>query len=190
MTQNTKANICFHQQIPYDLTKSLILSFLGPHAKTITPDLGPAIHIIMDRSTGKTMDCYVEFFSTPDARACVNSLNLRPNNANRIGDRAVDVTTSSQDELLKELFPRAKNVRWEAGKPVVMETTEAFNSGFKSFVSAEELGCLVRHAEQPHRVSESFYYFIPRALVFILLFFALPATLFSFADALIMKTTS
>jgi len=107
----------------------------------------------MDRSTGKTMDCYVEFYSTPDARACANSLGLRPHGQNRIGDRVIDVQLSSQQDLLRELFPKAKSISWEGGRPQVMETKEMFNSGFKTFVSAEELGCLVRHAEQPHRVS-------------------------------------
>ena len=130
------------------------MAFLGPHAKVITPDFGPAIHIIMDRPTGKTMDCYVEFFSTPDARAASNSLNLRPRNMVRINDRVVDVSTSSQAELLKELFPKAKNVSWEGGIPTIQETKEVFNTGFKTFVSAEEMGLLVRHAEQPHRVSD------------------------------------
>ncbi len=108
----------------------------------------------MDRSTGKTMDCYVEFYSTPDARACANSLGLRPHGQNRIGDRVIDIHLSSQEDLLKELFPKAKNVSWEGGRPKVMETKEMFNSGFKTFVSAEELGNLVRHAEQPHRVRD------------------------------------
>lgn len=45
-------------QIPYSLTKQEVLGFLGRNAKIVTPDLGVPIHIIMDRSTGKTMDCY------------------------------------------------------------------------------------------------------------------------------------
>ena len=142
-------------QIPYDLTKEALLNFLGPHAKIITNDLGPPVHIIMDRSTGKTMDCFVEFFSTPDARACINSILLRSISQNRIGDRVVEVMLSSQEELMTELFPKAKNVKWQGAKPVIKEATELFNSGFKTFVSLEELGCLVRHAEQPHRVSLS-----------------------------------
>ena len=130
------------------------MAFLGPHAKVITPDLGPAIHIIMDRPTGKTMDCYVEFFSTPDARASSNSLNFRPRHMVRINDRVVDVSTSSQAELMKELFPKAKNVTWDGGMPRIQEAKEMYNTGFKTFVSAEEMGLLVRHAEQPHRVSD------------------------------------
>ena len=138
------------------MTKESIVNFLGPHAKTITPDFGPAIHIIMDRPTGKTMDCFVEFFSTPDARASVNSILLRSISQNRIGDRVVDVVLSSQEELMAQLFPKAKNVKWQGAKPAVTEATELFNTGFKCFVSLEELGSLVRHAEQPHRVRLSF----------------------------------
>ncbi|KAL9125123.1 MAG: hypothetical protein Q9217_005622 [Psora testacea] len=137
--------------IPYDLTKASVVTFLGNHAKIITPELGPAVHIMMDRATGKTQDCYVEFFSTPDANAWVNVINSRSNAANRIGDRVLEVQLSSQDELLKELFPRAKNVSWEGGRPLIMPSDDPYNSGFKSFLSAEELQILVRHAEQPHR---------------------------------------
>lgn len=106
----------------------------------------------MDRVSGKTMDCFVEFLSSPDARATCNSINLRQRGLIRISDRVVDVTMSSQNDLLSTLFPKAKDVKWVNGKPIVMQPEEEWSSGFKSFVSAEELGLLVRHAEQPHRV--------------------------------------
>ena len=111
----------------------------------------------MDRNSGKTMDCYVEFLSTHDARNCCNSINLRQHGLNRILERLVDVTMSSQDELLAVLFPKAKNVKWEGGSPVIMEPEEDWSSGFKTFVSAEELGLMVKHAEQPHRVSRVYF---------------------------------
>lgn len=130
-----------------------MVNFLGNHAKIITPDLGPSIHIMMDRTTGKTQDCFVEFFSTPDANSWVSAIRNRPIQSNRIGDRILEVELSSQDELLQELFPRAKNVRWKDGNPLIEESNEMFNSGFKNFISADELGSFVRHAEQPHRVS-------------------------------------
>ncbi len=110
----------------------------------------------MDRSTGKTNDCYVEFFSIGDAQAVVNRLRQRSGQI-KIGtppnDRVVTVEISSQDVLLKELFPRAKNVVWKDGNPTVEKSTEPYNSGFKAFVTGEEMIMLVRHAEQPHRVS-------------------------------------
>ncbi len=96
----------------------------------------------------------MEFFSNGDASAAVNKCNMRGHQL-RLGDRAVDVMLSSQDELLKQLFPRAKNVVWEGGVPVIEESHEPFNTGFKSFVTGEEMVMIVRHAEQPHRVSSS-----------------------------------
>ena len=98
----------------------------------------------------------MEFFSAGDAQAAANKLLFRGNQlklGNPPFDRVVNVEVSSQDILLKELFPRAKNVVWKDGKPTIEESTELFNSGFKTFVTSEELVMLVRHAEQPHRVS-------------------------------------
>lgn len=137
-----------------------MVTFFGRNAKLVTPEFGSPIHIIMDRSTGKTNDCYVEFFSTGDAQAAVNKLHLRGHQlklGNAPNDRIVTVEMSSQDVLLKELFPRAKNVLWKDGKPTVEEPDEPFNTGFKTFITGEEMVMLVRHAEQPHRVSAPQY---------------------------------
>lgn len=131
------------------------MAFLGRNAKIITPDLGVAIHIIMERSTSKTMDCFVEFLSYGDALAVVNKFtrNREDGRHPRVGDRHVAVEMSGQDVLMKELFPRAKNVVWQGGNPVIIHNDEPFNSGFKSFLTSEETVMLVKHAEQPHRVS-------------------------------------
>lgn len=98
----------FSSQIPYDITSASLHAFLGTHAKIITPDLGPAIHVTMDRFTGKTQEAFIEFFSTPDARAWVNLIKCRPAYSNKIGDRILSVDLSSQEELMREIFPRAK----------------------------------------------------------------------------------
>ena len=153
------------EQIPYSLTKAEVHAFLGRNAKVLTPDLGEPIHIIMERSTGKTMDCYVEFFSVGDAQAAINKLHRQRDEGNRylrLQDRHVEVEISSQEALMKELFPRAKNVRWKGQAPLIVETNEPYNSGFKAFVTAEELVMLVKHAEQPQRVSPKFYIFLPK----------------------------
>ena len=60
---------------------------------------------------------------------------------------------------MKELFPRAKNVQWKGQVPVIVQTDEPFNSGFKAFLTPEELVMMVKHAEQPQRVSDGFYIF-------------------------------
>ena len=141
-------------QMPYDITSKLIHNFLGNHAKTITSDLGPSVHIMMDRATGKTQDCFVEFFSAPDANAWRTVIVRRGPHLNKIGDRILEVDISSQEELLKEMFPRARCVDWNGpNAPQVKETEEAFDSGFKGFITLEELKNLIHHAEQPHRVS-------------------------------------
>ena len=145
--------------MPYDITRELIHTFLGTHAKTITPDLGPSIHITMDRSTGKTQDCYVEFFSVPDANAWRTVIVRRGPHLNKIGDRILEVDMSSQEEMMKDLFPRARCVIWNGPHGLhVKETEEAFDSGFKGFITQEELKGLIHHAEQPHRVSLIFLY--------------------------------
>ncbi|KAI9701230.1 MAG: hypothetical protein M1836_001899 [Candelina mexicana] len=139
--------------IPYSVTKQEILAFLGRNAKIITPDLGCAIHIIMERATGKTMDCFVEFLSSGDALAAVNRFvrHKEEGRSGRIGDRHVDVEMSGQDSLMKELFPRAKNVVWHGADPAIFHSTEPFNSGFKGFITSEEMVMTVKHAETPHR---------------------------------------
>lgn len=134
------------------------MAFLGKNAKVVTPDLGSPIHIIMDRLTGKTLDCYVEFFSVGDAQAAVNS-KTRLGQIHKLGDRVAMVEMCSQDELLRQLFPKAKNVEWDQGWPVIVESNEPFNTGFKSFVTNEELVTLVKHAEFPQRVSWKFFVF-------------------------------
>ena len=63
----------------------------------------------MDRATGKTMDCYVEFFSVAGALATLEKINSRRRPL-KLGcspvDRVVDVELSSQEALMKDMFPR------------------------------------------------------------------------------------
>ena len=131
------------------------MAFLGKNAKIVTSDLGFPIHIIMDRMTGKTMDCYVEFFSVGDAQAAVNAKN-RASNPHKLDNRPPKIEMATQDELLEKLFPKAKNIKWEGGVPRVTQPDEPYNSGFKSFVTGEEMVALSKEAEFPQRVSESF----------------------------------
>ena len=50
-------------------------SFLGHHTAFATPNAAASIHIIMDRMTGKTYDCYIEIQSTQSAQAIVDLRN-------------------------------------------------------------------------------------------------------------------
>lgn len=142
-------------KIPYGITKQEIMQFLGRQARVLRGDPGSAIHIIMERSTAKTMDCYVELETPQDVQDTVFRINRvqelgRPP---RLGARHVDVEISSQDVLLKELFPRAKCVVWRDGRPQVMPNTDPYSTGFQGFFTGEEIVGMVRHAETPQRVS-------------------------------------
>ncbi|KAL2369110.1 hypothetical protein BDBG_06939 [Blastomyces gilchristii SLH14081] len=139
--------------IPYAVTKHEILQFLGRNARPLTPDLGCPVHIIMERSTGKTMDCYVEFPAKADADCALAWVNrgLDSFQTPKLGNRHVVVRASNQDELLKDLFPRAKNVDWKDGIPHVRAGRENYCSGFQGFLTGEEIFCTVRHAEVPQR---------------------------------------
>ncbi|CAG8413976.1 unnamed protein product [Penicillium salamii] len=139
--------------IPYTITRQEVNSFLGRGNNPIGSDHGPHIHIIMERSTGKTMDCFVEYRSVEDARRTCASLNRNYDlgSAPRMGARHVDVEMSSAAELMKALFPLAKCINWIKGKPIVSSSRPSWSTGFDGFLTDEELFCLKRHAEQPHR---------------------------------------
>jgi hypothetical protein len=127
---------------------------MGRGAHILTPDIGNAVHIIMERSTAKTMECYVEFLTVADALATFSRLNHFQEGGRypRIGNRHVIIEMSSQDALLKDMFPRAKCVIWESGLPRVTPNTDSYSTGFQGFLTSEELLGVIRHAENPHRV--------------------------------------
>ena len=144
-------------QIPYGTTKPEIVAFVGRNARLVTQPHGSpwfAIHIIMERSTAKTMDCYVEFETQKDADHAVERFRRQcaSHRHPRIGDRHVEVLESNQAALMKELFPRAKCVHWDGQDPRPYETAEPYNSGFNGFTTAEEMVGTIKHAETPQRV--------------------------------------
>ena len=97
----------------------------------------------------------MEFDTPDDAKAAVDRVNRIQETGRppRLGNRHVDVEVSSQDALLKDLFPRARCIKWQNGFPVLLPNTDPYSSGFTGFLTSEEIvGCL-RHAEIPHRVS-------------------------------------
>lgn len=109
----------------------------------------------MERSTAKTMDCYAELETVEDARDTVIRINkiFETGRAPRLGNRVVDVELSDQDELLKDLFPRAKCLVWKKGVPITLENRDFYSTGFAGFFTGEEIYGAIRHAEIPHRVS-------------------------------------
>jgi hypothetical protein len=142
--------------VPYGTTKNEVTAALGRSARIVSQPRGSGyfgIHILMDRSTGKTMDVYVELFSLHEAKSCVAAFHNRcvSGRQPRIGDRHVDIELSSQEALMTALFPRAKCVQWQGNNPIIFTTAEPFNSGFTGFIKDEELHLITMHAETPQR---------------------------------------
>ena len=65
----------------------------------------------------------------------------------------ITVEASSQDELMKDMFPRAKCVCWKNGEPIIVGNDDPYSTGFAGYFTNEEMVGLVRHAEHPQRVS-------------------------------------
>lgn len=111
----------------------------------------------MERVTSKTLDCYVEFINLNEAVNAVDRFetNRTGGRGGRLGQRHVEVELSSQEALMKDLFPKAKNVKWHGSRPEVIprDPNDIYNSGFQGFISSEELVMLVKHVEAPQRVS-------------------------------------
>ncbi|EFE31119.1 uncharacterized protein ARB_01987 [Trichophyton benhamiae CBS 112371] len=139
--------------IPYNLLAREVTHFLGRRAKLLPESRGTSIHVIMERSTAKTMDCYVELLTQADAEEALSWVNRNlPAHSPRLGDRHVHVEMSSQDALLREIFPRAKCVLWKNGIPEIQPNTDRYSTGFQGFLTNEELFCMVHFAEAPKRL--------------------------------------
>ncbi|PSK33448.1 Epithelial splicing regulatory protein 1 [Elsinoe australis] len=142
--------------IPYASTKPEIIAAIGRNSRIVSQPAGSpfyAIHIVMDRSTGKTMDCYVEVEDKEEARHVVlNFKNRRDRGrAPKVGDRHVNVELSDIESLMRRLFPKANSIQWWGSIPVAYTPAEEYNSGFHGFVTTEECSQLVKHADNPGR---------------------------------------
>lgn len=140
-------------KLPYAVTRHEIHQLMGRHAGVLGPDLGGGIHIIMERSTAKTMDAFVEFKTQKDAEATARRLSFTESGRYpRLGTRHVDITLSSQNELMHDLFPRAKCIEWQNGMPRMLPNTDPYSAGFQGFLTSEEIRGLISHALVPARV--------------------------------------
>ncbi|TVY38119.1 hypothetical protein LSUB1_G003789 [Lachnellula subtilissima] len=143
------------KNIPYGVARAEVMAFLGRNARIINESEYEPVHIVMERVTSKTLDCYVEFTNFDEAVSAVNRFetNRTGGRGGRLGQRHVEVELSSQDLLMKELFPKAKNVMWSGGRPNIIpkDPNDIYSSGFQGFVSKEEVVMMVKHVEAPQR---------------------------------------
>lgn len=149
------ANICA-LQIPFSGTRHEIIQVCGLNAPWIPKHECP-VHIMMERTTGRTLDCYVEFHSEKDAREVLHRIKKLSDSGRdpRMGKFVLDITLSSQDALLKAIFPKAKGIEWVKGWPRERANRSQESSvQFDGFLSDEELRFLVRFANEAERVSD------------------------------------
>ncbi|KFY23224.1 hypothetical protein V493_05986 [Pseudogymnoascus sp. VKM F-4281 (FW-2241)] len=138
--------------IPFSCSQQEISAFLGRNAKLI-PEIDEPIHIVMERVTSKTMDAFVEFV---DINEAVNAVTRYESNraggrGGRLGERHVALEVCGHELFMQSLFPKAVNVVWKGSDPQISTDHDRYNSGFKGFISREELVMLVKHVEAPQR---------------------------------------
>ncbi|KAL2198807.1 hypothetical protein P885DRAFT_67949 [Corynascus similis CBS 632.67] len=141
------------KNIPFGAKRAEIIAFLGRNSKILNDNQEP-VHIIMERVSSKTQDCYVEFMTTQDAVRAVDRHrdNVQKGRPSRLGDRPVEVQLSSQAALMRDLFPLAAGVWWDNAKPVIQAPIDGQPwKTFKGFVTEEEMTMLVKHVEIPQR---------------------------------------
>ncbi|KAK9768310.1 hypothetical protein K7432_001148 [Basidiobolus ranarum] len=87
--------------IPWDVSQNDIKAFLQPYEIPNEKILAQAIHIIMDRSTGKTLSyAFIEVQTIHEALDMIQTRNLKV-----LKGRIVGVSKSSQEELMRAIFP-------------------------------------------------------------------------------------
>lgn len=144
-------------KIPYSITKDEVIHYMGRAPGILQRPYECGIHIIMERPTAKTMDCYVEFHRQEEAVAFVKKHEYENHGKKRLGNRQVYVDLVDQQELLRELWPRAKCIIWSDSDPHRVENEDEYSTGFQGFFTTEEMVGMVRAAENPQRVSSSSY---------------------------------
>ncbi|GAN10957.1 hypothetical protein MAM1_0437d10507 [Mucor ambiguus] len=102
-TQSVIRGTCpFCAQIPWDVSQNDVRHFFGNCRIPPSSTCSQSIHIMMDRTTGKTLsDAYVEFATVFDLRRAIETKNQKP-----LKGRIVSVTECCQEELLKVVFPK------------------------------------------------------------------------------------
>ena len=160
--QVKEARMLIHSiQIPFTVSTQEITQFItrfSPIPMLKKHDLGYPIHIIMEKPTGKTMDCYVEFPSHEAAISCVRRFEYTayPGRGTKLGTRNVNLDLSNQAELMEAIFPRARLVEFDVytGQPHIVSQDHdhsGWSAGFRGYITLEEIYGITRFAECPSR---------------------------------------
>lgn len=116
----------------------------------------PAIHILQDRCTGRTLEAYVEYANMDDAIQVLKNFDARAARGRDIksGIYRAKVALTSMNEMMKAIFARA-DCRWGNGLPEYQ--IPVYLGFFGGFVIKEEMHRMLNLAQHPSnpRVSEA-----------------------------------
>ncbi|KAI9320871.1 hypothetical protein BX666DRAFT_2024480 [Dichotomocladium elegans] len=134
--------------IPWDVSQNDIRNFFGNCRSPNLATHAQSIHIMMDRTTGKTLsDAYVEFAGMADLRRAIETRHHKP-----LKGRIVTVSECSQEDLLRVVFPKWRgqfcgvSAIPPASEVVKSMSTAAgggSSSGCPPFVTREEINSLL-----------------------------------------------
>jgi hypothetical protein len=155
---NPSTSVLRIANIPYAVTRQEVIAFIGKQAQINRMPVGSsyyAVHIIMERESGKTMDCFVELSTPKEAAWVVGTLQKRTKSGQppKMDNRVVQPTVSSQEDLMHALFPRARHVAWNGNHPIIDFTSRQYfhgitAAGFQGFLHSEEFTGMLKVAEQ------------------------------------------
>lgn len=140
--------------IPYSSTRQEIDAFFGRAARFASSPPGSTfdgIHIMMERGTAKSHDCFVEFKSEDEAREAVQRVTKAWESTGRkprIGDRTVRYKVVPHSEFMQVIFPHAKGMVWDGQNPVIVQASpnDPYYTPFRSFITNEEMHLVKMHA--------------------------------------------
>ncbi|EPS40535.1 hypothetical protein H072_5620 [Dactylellina haptotyla CBS 200.50] len=141
-------NLVKIDNIPYNLDDAMLFEFLGKNSGLSTD--GGNIHVIMDRTTGKTMDCFLEFSNMGAAEMFIQR---RCNNNRRciLGGRHISLELARRIELMEWLFPKVRGASWSKNGELEVGEHQLSSEGPIEIISREELVMILGHARTPHR---------------------------------------
>ncbi|KAG9026435.1 hypothetical protein FS837_004617 [Tulasnella sp. UAMH 9824] len=130
--------------LPWDVTPQMLATWLHP----TTPF---RIHILLERSTGKTLShCFVELCTLSDARTVLRECQNKIIGSGK-RTRAVSVTVSRQEEVMQNIFPNWR-ASFTSTSPSLdgldgRQTSEVLKAGLLSYNELESLLQLMHNPE-------------------------------------------
>ncbi|KAG9040523.1 hypothetical protein FS837_000512 [Tulasnella sp. UAMH 9824] len=130
--------------LPWDVTPQMLATWLHP----TTPF---RIHILLERSTGKTLShCFVELSTLADARTVLRECQNKIIGSGK-RTRAVSVTVSRQEEVMQNIFPNWR-ASFTSTSPSLdgldgRQTSEVLKAGLLSYNELESLLQLMHNPE-------------------------------------------